>query len=107
MCLKEQQGIGSLSEYEFWSGNTIWVLGFLLQRLFFFSPVCSVNKRLLLFRRSCVFFFFFFLIISAWLSEGFLMLLYGIVFFFFFFFFLMISVCLSEKVPHPLHCTIF
>ena len=83
MCLKEQQGIGSLSEYEFWSGNTIWVLGFLLQRLFFFSPVCSVNKRLLLFRRSCV----FFLIISAWLSEGFLMLLYGIVFFFLFFFF--------------------
>ena len=74
---------------------------------FFFSPVCSVNKRLLLFRRSCVFFFFFFLIISAWLSEGFLMLLYGIVFFLFFFFFLMISACLSEKVPHPLHCTIF
>ena len=33
VCLKEQRRVCSLSEYEFWSGKTFWVLGFLL---FFF-----------------------------------------------------------------------
>ena len=32
VCLKVQRGIGRLSEFEFWSENTVWVLGF----LFFF-----------------------------------------------------------------------
>ena len=49
VCLKVQRGIGRLSESEFWSGNTVWVLGF----FFFFFPFLSV-------------FFFFFLWISAW-----------------------------------------
>ena len=68
MCLKEQRRICSLSEYEFWLGNTIWVFDF-----FFFGFFCSVNKRLLLFIRFCVFLFFIFylfLMISGWLSES-------------------------------------
>ena len=58
VCLKEQRRICSLSEYEFWSGKTFWVLGFL--NFFFFGFFCSVNKWLLIFIWYCVSFFFFF-----------------------------------------------
>ena len=40
-----QRRIASLSESEFWSGNTVWVLGFLFFLFFFFF--WSVDKRLM------------------------------------------------------------